>query len=114
MHELAVTQSLYDMVIKGAEPYPEAKVCTVHIKMGKCYDYVPEIMQEYFAMFAEGGPAEGAKLEVEWIPTTIYCLDCEEKMESIFADRCCPKCGGRKIRVMTGKEFYIDRMEIEE
>lgn len=114
MHELAITQGIFDTVSKELASMGVIKVNTIYVKVGEFYDYVPEIIQEYFDVISEGSRLEGAIISVENIPTTVECLDCGHSGAIVKISNRCPKCLGRNIRFLTGKEFYIDKIEIEE
>lgn len=114
MHELPITQSICDIACREAERVGARKVCTIRIKMGAYMDYVPVIIQEYFNVVSEGTLAEGAQLEIETVPAVLRCPDCggESPMEQHRLR--CPLCGSRRVKLVSGKEFYIDSMEVED
>ncbi|MCR5797080.1 hydrogenase maturation nickel metallochaperone HypA [Eubacterium xylanophilum] len=114
MHELPITQSICNIAVEKAEEMGANKVCSITIKMGEYCDYVPEIIQEYFNLLSDGTVAENAKIIVENVPATLYCNDCNKPFSGRSYSYRCPNCGGRNTELKTGKEFYIDRMEIEE
>lgn len=113
MHELPITQAICGLAVQEAERIGASRVCTIRIKMGEYMDYVPVIIQEYFNVVSEGTLAQGARLEVEAVPAVLQCPDCggESRMERHRMR--CPLCGGRRVTLVTGKEFYIDSMEVE-
>lgn len=114
MHELPVTQSICDIAVREAERIHAKKVCSITIKMGDYSDYVPEIVQEYFNLVSEGTLAEGAQIQVERVPATLYCRDCGVTSPVEHFRMRCPLCGGGRTELKTGREFYVDRMEVEE
>lgn len=114
MHELPITQSICDIACREAERAGAAKVCTIHIKMGAYQDYVPVIIQEYFNVVSEGTIAEGAVLEIETVPAVVRCPDCGQDSPMERRRLRCPLCGSRRVMLVTGREFYIDSMEVED
>ena len=68
MHELSITKYVVDNVTARAKELNVSKVCKVKLKVGRYYDYVPEIIQMYFEALAEGTIAEGAVIICEEIP----------------------------------------------
>ncbi|MCD7920068.1 MAG: hydrogenase maturation nickel metallochaperone HypA [Clostridiales bacterium] len=113
MHELPITQSICSLAVQEAERVGATKVYAIRIKMGEYTDYVPVIIQEYFNVVSEGTLAEGAVLEIETVPATLRCRACgaERRMEKFRMK--CPACGSREVELLTGREFYIDSMEVE-
>lgn len=67
MHELSITKYVVDNVTAKANELNATKVCKVKLKVGRYYDYVPEIIQLYFDTLAEGTVAEGAVIVCEEI-----------------------------------------------
>ena len=114
MHELSVTQGLLDTVIAEATKNDATKVLSVSIVMGEYYDYIPEVMQEYFEALGEGTIAESAIIKAEIVPVKIFCEKCNKEYsgKGISAIRC-TTCGTNKIQVLSGKEFYIKNLEIQ-
>ncbi|MFC4783894.1 hydrogenase maturation nickel metallochaperone HypA/HybF [Nocardioides sp. MAHUQ-72] len=62
MHELALTQSLVDLVVDRTVG---RTVAAVHLRVGELSGVVPEAMEFCFEVVAAGGPLEGATLVVE-------------------------------------------------
>ena len=114
MHELAVTQNIIDIVVSEADKLKAAKVTAVKIKMGMCTCLVPQLVQDYFDLFTEDTVAQGARVVIERVPGEVECNDCGNK--SIIKDFrvICPICNGRNTKLIHGKEFYIESMEIED
>lgn len=114
MHELPITQSILDIALKEAKRVNAKKVYEIKIKMGECCDYVPEILQEYFNLLSEDTIAYEAKITVEKIKATLLCKDCNEIFNVEKFRMRCPKCNGRNTELKSGKEFYIDSLDIED
>ncbi len=113
MHELPITQSICSLAVREAERVGATQVYALRIKMGEYPAYVPVLIQEYFNVVSEGTLAEGAVLEIETVPATLRCHTCgaERRMEKFRMK--CPVCGSREVELLTGREFYIDSMEVE-
>lgn len=114
MHELPVTQSICDIAVKEAQRIGAEKVCSITIQMGDYCDYVPEIIQSYFDLVSQGTLAEGAKLSVRRIGATLYCADCGVVSPVAHYRMRCPLCNGGRTELRTGREFYVDSMEVED
>lgn len=113
VHELPVTQSICNIAVQEAERAGASGVSAIRIKMGAYVDYVPAIIQEYFNVVSEGTLAEGAVLEIERVPAVLRCGDCHGESPMERRRMRCPRCGSRRVELVTGKEFYIDSMEVE-
>lgn len=114
MHEFPVTQSICRIAVEEAKRIGAQRITRIMIAQGDYTDYVPDIIQEYFNIVSEGTLAEGAQLEIRKIPAVLHCEECG--MDSVvehFRMRC-PLCLSGKTKLLSGKEFYIDSMEVEE
>lgn len=111
MHELAIMQNV--MLIIGAEARKSgfSKVISIKLKMGEVSGVVPECLREFFPIASAGTVAEGAKLLTEIIPLTISCADCG--YEGAPKGTVCPACGGESYKLLTGREFFVDSIEVE-
>jgi hypothetical protein len=72
MHELAVTEYVFNLVKKQAEANNVEKVEKIHLLIGDQCDYVPEIIGKYLQVMSEGTPLDGVKVDVvnyryDWI-----------------------------------------------
>jgi hydrogenase nickel incorporation protein HypA/HybF len=113
MHELALTQSILNIALTEAAKRQATRVLEIRIKAGALAGVLPALVQEYFNIVSAGTAAEQARLIIEKTPACITCLDCGAFKQAegfIFA---CPACGGRHIRILKGREFYVESLEIE-
>ena len=113
MHELAITESILRIAQDQAEKYNARKVLNIKIKMGEFSGVVPALIQDYFNMTSKGTIVENAELIIEHVPVTIKCLDCNKTFKIDKAKVKCPECGSINIKMITGREFYVDSMEVE-
>lgn len=115
MHELSVTQGILDTVLNEIKDSRIKRVCGISLVMGTSYDYVPEIIQEYFDMLSENTVARHARISVQEVPARIFCDQCQREYEgrNVSVLRCV-ECGSSKIHVLCGREFYIQSIEVEE
>ena len=65
MHELALTQSLVDLV---AERTAGRRVVAVHLRVGDRSGVVAESLEFCFDVVAADGPLDGARLVVDRVP----------------------------------------------
>ncbi len=113
MHELAITESILNIALSEAEKHGASKVISIKIKLGEYSDIVPQFIQEYFNIVSAETPASGASLFFERIPVTVRCLDCGAESPMEKRKFICPACRSSNIKMLTGKEFYIDSLEAE-
>jgi len=113
MHELSVTQGILDIVIDEAQKHNVKHISSIKLIVGNLCGVMPQLIQDYFDLLTVSTAAEGAKLIVEKVPAAIKCEECgEESIIDKFRLKC-PQCDSINVKIITGKEFYIDSMEVE-
>lgn len=113
MHELAIAESVIDLINAEAKDKGFHKVIGIKLRMGEYSGIVPECIREFFPIAARGSAAEGAELEIETIPAAFRCLDCGYEGAVDRRAACCPNCGSAAIRMTAGREFFVDSLKVE-
>lgn len=114
MHELAITKGILNFALEEAAKRGAARVTALTISVGALSGIVPECIETYFELVAEGTLAEGATLTFHRIPAQVRCTDCKAESELPDFRLRCPACTSRKVELLSGREAYIESMEIEE
>ena len=113
MHELSVTKGLLKICLDEGEKHKINKVLKMNIKVGELTDLIPDCISYYFNIVAKDTIAENAELIIEKIPVVIKCNDCLAEEILPRNTYTCPKCKGHNYSIISGKEFYLDTMEVE-
>ncbi len=116
MHELPVTQSILDIVLKHARMNRVRRVHAINLAIGEMSDLEDEWIQKYFDYISKGTLAQGARLVIERIPVVFRCNACGRESEAKtgqMMDFACPGCGGKELTLVSGREYYIRDMEAE-
>ncbi len=114
MHELAVAQSLVEIVEQEARPYGGARVTRIWLRIGRLSAVVPDALRFAFDVITRGGIAEGALLEIEEVPLRIRCHQCREVFVAEDPFMICPRCEGVDVEMVSGRELEIRSMEIDD
>lgn len=114
MHELAITQGILAFALDEAVKRGAEKVTALAVSVGALSGIVPDCIETYFALVAEGTLAEGAKLTFRRVPATVRCAECGAERELPDFRLRCPACTSRRVELLSGREAYIESMEIEE
>lgn len=112
MHELGLTLHVLDIVADAAQKNSVSKVNSIRLKIGAYSGVVPELITECFKSAGKGTVAEGASLSFEEVPVTVSCRNCGRTGELRKHEFTCPYCGSDDIKLETGREFYIDSIEV--
>ncbi len=112
MHELSIAQSLIGLVEREAEKEGFTRVLEIRLRMGEYAGIIPDCLREFFPLAAAGTKAEGAALEIETLPARFRCpCGYEGGVERRAA--CCPVCGSTAIRMVSGREFFVEDLKVE-
>lgn len=113
VHELSITQNLLRFVLQKAEEAGAARVREIRICYGPYSGIEPECIRMYLSLLARGTIAEGAALSAVRIPLRARCRACGRESELTVTHLACPACGGTDLEVLSGREFYIDSLEVD-
>jgi hydrogenase nickel incorporation protein HypA/HybF len=111
VHELALSSAIVNTVVKHAAGRP---VSVVTLRVGELRQVVPDTLEFYFAIVAEGTVCEGARLEQELLPARLRCEACARAWEIEIPVFRCPGCGTSAVEVVSGNEFEVESIEVEE
>lgn len=113
MHELAITQSLFDIVLEQADKAGADKVEKINLVIGEMTGVVSDCVQFYFEFISKGTPAEGAALSFTMVPPKARCRGCDKLFELKEFDWTCPYCGDNRLEIVAGKELFVESIEVE-
>lgn len=113
MHEMSLMEGIFEALHKSIEPYPGARVIKVNLVVGALTNAVPDALEFAFEAFSKGTRAEGAQLEIELVPLTIKCGQCNWEGPGEVTQFECPKCQSWQLEIVTGRELLIKSLEVE-
>lgn len=115
MHEMAITGSIVDTVVRYATENSADRVVSVHLRIGELRDIVDSLMEGCFRFLARGTVADQARLRIDKVPLRAQCTACHLVFPADIHDTAtlvCPDCGGTQLTIYSGKEFMIQDIEI--
>jgi hydrogenase nickel incorporation protein HypA/HybF len=114
MHELSVTQSVLDIVLRHAKQSHACRVLGINLVIGDLTGFVDESIQFYFDFMSKETLAEGARLNFERVPAKVRCTSCSAVYippdSRLWA---CPECEALGGEIISGREFSVASIEIE-
>ena len=113
MHELAVTQYVFELVNKQADKNNLSKVNSIHLLIGDQCDYVPEIIEEYLQVMSEGTPLDGVKVDATVKESKVVCKDCGAEFTRHEFKDVCLKCGSDNLKLNRCTDFIVEKIEAE-
>jgi hydrogenase nickel incorporation protein HypA/HybF len=113
MHELSITQGILSVVLETARQNGSQPVTAVDLVIGDMSSIADDSVQFYFDILSRNTLAAGAKLRFRREPATARCWDCGYQFSASLPLRAdCPNCGGSRLRVTGGREFYVESIEV--
>lgn len=111
MHELAIVKNILNIIDKESREKDFKKVISINLVVGEVSGIVPDCLYDFFPYASKGTIAEGAALTVKTIEVKARCRECgyEGKPENAR----CRSCGSRLFKIIEGREFYIDSLEVQ-
>lgn len=117
MHELSITRSLVKTVLSHFDEKTMKSIKAVNVVIGGMNDFEEAWLQKYMDELAVETPLEGAKLKVKKLPISFKCRKCETIFEMDLKGSgsvACPGCESLEYDMYTGREFYVENIEVEE
>lgn len=113
MHELSITQALFDLVLEQAKAAGAKRVGSINLAIGEMTGIVSDSLGFYLRLLSKDTIAEGATLNVKTINTQGHCRNCDKNFLPKESDRQCPDCGGASWEISGGRELFLESIEVE-
>ncbi len=113
MHEASIAASLLEIVSGQCRKGGFSRIESIHLKIGRASGIMTDALIFAFDAMKEDSPAKEAVLEIEEVPVSGHCSDCNNafttEQEYILN---CPRCGGNSFRMTGGREMEVIDMEV--
>ena len=112
MHELSIALSIIEgvedeLTRRGVQP-----ITAVHLKLGPLSGVVKEALLFSYQLACEDTLLAGSRLEIEEVPTVIYCPSCEREQPVVSIQcMCCITCGTPSADIRKGSELHVFALE---
>lgn len=113
MHEMSIASSIVDIALRTLADHEGTKVKAVQLRLGVMSGVEREALLFCFDAVTQGTPAEGAVLQIETVPVSGRCLDCDEAFEVMQYTFRCPACESALIHQETGRELLVTSIDME-
>jgi hydrogenase nickel incorporation protein HypA/HybF len=112
MHELALCESVVQIVEDQARASRFTRVLSVRLEVGALACVEPDAMRFNFEVVSRGTVAEGARLDILSVPAQAWCPTCERRVEvsQLFAP--CPVCDSDIWAATGGDELRVKELEV--
>ena len=112
MHELTLARSLTEMVDEYASSHGAKRVKALNVRLGTL-SAMTRALYFCFEPASRGTSCEGAILNIEEIPITVFCDSCNEiKIPTGRFSFRCSTCGMATPNLVTGREMQLVSIEL--
>jgi hydrogenase nickel incorporation protein HypA/HybF len=113
MHEQSIVESLVSIALENARKANATRILNVHVVVGELSGVVDDAMGFYFGFMTRDTIAAGAGLSFEHVEARLRCRSCGTTFAAREHDFHCPDCGKPEADIVSGRELYVDRLEVE-
>jgi hydrogenase nickel incorporation protein HypA/HybF len=119
MHELSLADGMLKTVIDAAQKEKAKKIKSIKLEMGEILLVNTEQLTFCFDIISKGTIAEGAKLDITFLKPRVHCNKCSKEF-NIRSENDFPilqmvcECGSNDVTILSGREFNIKSIKIEE
>ncbi|MEI6756683.1 MAG: hydrogenase maturation nickel metallochaperone HypA [Chlorobium sp.] len=114
MHEMSIALSIVEAVATKAQEEGAGRISGIDLVIGKLAGIEPESLKFCFSAAAKGTLAEGAVLAIDEPEGVGECGECGKRFPVSFYYAECPDCRSLRVTIVSGEEFLIQSMTIEE
>ena len=112
MHEISVMQSAMEIAMEQAKANNAQQIHRVNMRVGALAGVIPDSLEFAFDIVVQGTMAEGAKLEIEYVPALCHCTNCGSEFEPKDFFYECPNCSALTVELLHGKELELSYLEV--
>lgn len=113
MHEQSIVESLLALALKNAEKAKASKILRIYLVVGELSGVLEEAVNFYFGFLSRDTIAAQASLFFMHTPAQLRCRNCNTVFSPERLDFHCPNCKEQQVEIVSGRELYIDSMEVE-
>jgi hydrogenase nickel incorporation protein HypA/HybF len=113
MHEYSITESLLSLALEKAQEAKARKITRINLVLGELSGVVGECVRQYLGVLGKDTIAGGAALSFETKPTRLKCRHCEKEFSPADHKWACPDCGEISVEIVSGRECYMESIEVE-
>jgi hydrogenase nickel incorporation protein HypA/HybF len=115
MHEFSICKNIVDAAIteyNNLDP-PPRRLIAVRIVVGRLHQIIRDSLELAYDVLTKDTPAENSKLEIKFVDVECRCPACKWQGTIDYPFFICKECQGGNIEVVTGKELYMENLEVE-
>ncbi len=118
MHEMSIAMNIFEIAKQEMQKNGKNKLLSVSVVCGALSNIVPDALRMGFEAVVQETEHAEANIKIKEIPLCLACGQCkkhynpENSYAAVFTP--CPFCGEEiGHQVISGKELYIETIEVE-
>jgi hydrogenase nickel incorporation protein HypA/HybF len=112
MHEMALAQSMLEIVESAARTAGATRVTNVRLEIGALSHVAADALRFCFDVVTRGSLAEGATLTIDEPPGEAWCMPCAATVPLAQCGEPCPRCGSFQLAVTSGDDMRVKDIAI--
>jgi hydrogenase nickel incorporation protein HypA/HybF len=113
MHEMSIVEALLRQVRNELRPYPNSRVRSVRVRVGKTRLIEPEMLAFCYKTAVRDTSLADSRLEIEQVGAMARCDVCSLTFEIGDAWFECPRCHSTGAELLAGNELELTSIEVE-
>ena len=113
MHEFGITQNILSIALEKANTAQASRVSKINLIIGELAGIVDECVEFYFDFLSKDTIAAQANLSFNHPTTQLRCRNCDTVFSPDNLNWVCPNCQEQKVDIISGRECYVESIEIE-
>ena len=113
MHEMALTESILELIEEEARKQSFTKVKLVRLEVGQLSHVSADALEFCFDAVTRSTIADGARLEIVTVPGQGWCMHCSKTVPLAERFGACPECGNYHVQMTAGDELRLHELEVE-
>jgi hydrogenase nickel incorporation protein HypA/HybF len=113
MHEQSIVESLVAIALENAQKANASRILKIYLVVGELSGVLDDAVNLYFGFLTKDTIAAGASICFEHVRAQFRCRSCNTVFLPEEHNFQCPNCKGQPVEIVSGRELYIDRMEVE-
>jgi hydrogenase nickel incorporation protein HypA/HybF len=113
MRELHAIQSILAKVLLQARESNQ-RVRSLSLVLGEIVELDQASIQKHWEELSKDTPAERAQLYFRFIKAEVQCMACFQKYQPVNGKIRCPYCGSYGAKVLSGEEFFLESIELDD
>ncbi len=113
MHEMALAEGVRGIVEDAVDGRELNRVKAVILEIGELSSVEVEALSFCLEVVLRGTVAEGARIGIETVAGTGWCMNCRQSVPIARLYEACPNCGSYQVQATGGTEMRVRELEIE-